>query len=120
MSYPAVNSRMYHSLQLYDGLEIVFDLHSIVIKELDTIMDLIPNMLLINTTEKYIKLTGYKINDSIFMVNKHGDTINVSYICSNDTIMKGVEYLYQIYKNIIIKCEDKQDNKWNPKPYNPE
>jgi len=120
MSFPAVNSHTYHSLNLYDGLEIVFDLHSIVIGKLDKIINLIPNMLIINTIEKYITMTGYKINDSTFMVNKNGDTINVSYMCSNDDIMKGVEYLYQIYKNIIIKYEDTQDNNWNPKPYRPE
>lgn len=125
--YPAVNLNQLYSLHLYDGLEIIFEdlnmLDSNVLKEVNNldIIQIVPNII-INMNKKLITIIGYKINDSTYMVNRdgRGDVVTFVYQCSNEDIITGIGYLYQMYKNLVIKNEDKFDNKWNPKPYKPD
>jgi hypothetical protein len=123
MVFPAVNLHTFHSLNLYDGLDIIFDL---TLLDVDTlkwtedfcVITLIPNMFTINAS--CISIQGYKLSDSTFMVNSNGDLITIPYSCSTNTIKTGIEYLQQMYKNMTTKCEEHIDTKWNPKPYKPE
>lgn len=124
--YPAVNLNQLYSLQLYDGLEIIFeDLKMLDYEELKEtnkqIIIIVPTVV-INMNKKLITITGHKINDSTYMVNRdgRGDIITFVYQCSNEDILTGIGYLYQIYKNLLIKSEDIFDNKWNPKQYKPD
>lgn len=124
MVFPAVNLHTFHSLNLYDGLDIIFDLklldYDTLQKKDVCVIHLIPDIFTIHTNEKLITIKGYILNDSTFMVNNNGDIINIPYSCSNDTIKTGIEYVYQMFKNINIKCEETIHTKWNPKPYRPE
>ena len=123
MVFPAVKLHQFHSLQLYDGLDIMFDLKivdnnalkSVFEKKLD-IIHLIPDMFIINTIEKCITIRGYKISDSTFIVNSNGTNININYMCCD--VITGIEYLYQICKNHNTVIEYKID-RWDPKPYRP-
>ena len=123
--YPAVNLNQLYSLHLYDGLEIIFEdlkmLNCEVLKETNKQIIIIVPTVVINMNKKVITITGHKINDSTYMVNRdgRGDVVTFVYQCSNEDIITGIGYLYQMYKNLVIKNEDKFDNKWNPKPYKP-
>ena len=127
MAFPGVKLHQLYSLHLYDGLDVIFeDLKMVDYNALQNVknkphIQIVPNILSINTDEKCITIVGHTLNDSTFIVNREGrgDIITISYKCSNEDIIMGIEYLYQIYKNLIIKSEDKFDNKWNPKPYRP-
>lgn len=129
MTFPGVKLHQFYSLNLYDGLDIIFedltmleyDVLKNITKELRDI-HLIPNILSINTDDKYITIIGHNINSSTYMVNCEGkgDIFTLQYQCSNEDILTGIEYLHQIYKNMVIKSENKFDNKWNPKQYKPD
>lgn len=125
--YPAIKLNQLYSLHLYDGLDIIFEdlkmLDSNVLKEVNNldIIQIVPNII-INMNKKLITIIGYKINDSTYMVNRdgRGDVVTFVYQCSNEDILTGIGYLYQIYKNLLIKSEDIFDNKWNPRQYKPD
>ena len=51
--------------------------------------------------EKRILIRGYKLSDSTFLINNNGSIKNLRYMCCNEVIKMGVEYLYQIRKNTI-------------------
>lgn len=118
--YPFIKVHNLHSLNLYEGLDIIFEditmLDFKVLKEVtetNKLVDihLVPGILIINTIEEYISIVGYKLNESTYIVNCNGkgSLINISYKCSEKDIIKGIGYLYEIYKN-----------RWNPKPYKPD
>ena len=122
MVFPAVNLHTFHSLNFYDGLDIIFDLKLLVdtLQKKDVcVIHLIPDIFTIDTNDKLITIKGYRLNDSTIMVNNNGDIINIPYSCSNDTIYTGIEYVYQMYKNMNMKYEN-INTTWNPKPYRPE
>lgn len=112
MSYPAIKLHQLYSLNLYDGLDIIFedlsmlDVESLkgftTAKKIDNI-DLVKNIVSINTNDKIIKIIGNKINDSTYMVNKNGegDIIILRYKCEETNILIAIEYLYHMYKNLV-------------------
>lgn len=121
MVLPSVTLYELYSLQLYETLNIVFDLTVLDIEQInETIIDMIPTIFSINTIEKKITIKGYPLNDSTFIVNSYGNTIYIPYTCSNEDIITGIQYVYQIYKNKVTKCENNVNTEWNPKPYCPE
>jgi len=85
--YPAVKPCNLYSLQFYDGLDIILDLQ-------------FNNSFTID--EKYIKMIGYKLSDSTYIVNENGYNITIEYTCPKEVINTGIEYLQQIYKNTLI------------------
>ncbi len=108
--YPRVNLHQLYSLNIYDGLDIIFeDLNMINLADLGTIVhtraydsiDIIPKVLSINTVEKTIRIIGNKINESTFIVNKkgQGDIFILSYTCAKETVITAIDYLYHIYKS---------------------
>lgn len=116
MGFPEVKLHRLHSLHLYDGLYIIFDLKLLDVNK----NECISNMFRIDTIEKSISICGYKLSDSTFIINSNGNIINIPYTCSNDDITTGIEYLHQIYKNIVKSEDNIKMNIWNPKPYKPD
>jgi hypothetical protein len=112
MSYPAIRLHQLYSLNLYDGLDIIFeelsmlDVESlkgvITTKRIDSI-DIVKNVVSINTNDKIIKIIGNKINESTYIVNKsgQGDIIILRYKCEDRNILTAIEYLYHMYKNLV-------------------
>lgn len=91
--YPAVKPCSLYSLHLYHELDILLDLKILNIEN-DTV---IPELFTLD--EKYIKMVGYKLSDSTYIVNENGYNITIEYTCSKEVIKTGMEYLQQIYKN---------------------
>ena len=127
--YPAINLHHLYSLHLYDELDIIFeDMKMLDNKVLNKVAEtkelgdihLVPDILSINTIEKFISIVGYKINNNTYILNHNGVNVKVHYTCSEKDILTAIEYLYQMYRNIIIKNDDVIDYKWDPKPYKPE
>ena len=109
MVYPAVKLNQFYSLNLYDGLDIIFEDLDMI--DLDVIKEavknkysgnivLVNNVLSINTKEKSITIIGYKINNSTYIVNNKGsgDITLIKYKCNDDVIFTGLEYLYHMCK----------------------
>jgi hypothetical protein len=114
MSYkgPAIKVVQFYALTFYDSLTIAFEsLEAISLDDLGTVVktksydnvDLIPNIVTINTIEQTITLVGSKINDTTYIIQKNGlgDKFVLSYDFSRDTVITGIEYLYHMYKNLI-------------------
>jgi hypothetical protein len=112
MIFPAIKLHQLYSLNLYDGLDIIFEdlsmLNSESLKEVLTTkkysnINLVNNALSINTNKKTITIVGHKINNSTFIVNREGrgDITICNYNCSDETIISGIEYLYHMYKNLV-------------------
>ena len=98
--YPAVKPCNLYSLHLYDGLDIIFDLQLHNIFTID---------------EKYIKIVGYKLSGSTYIVNENGYNINIEYTCLKEVITTGMEYLQQIYKNTLkVQSSDSSPVQYKP------
>ena len=102
--YPAVKPCNLYSLHLYHELDILFDIQFQNIFTFD---------------EKYIRMVGYKLSDSTYIVNENGYNITIEYTCPKEVINTGMEYVQQIYKN-ISKVSDSRPVQWNPVQYKPE
>jgi hypothetical protein len=112
MVYPAIKLHQLYSLNLYDGLDIIFeDLSMLNIKTLEDVMktkqigniNFVDRILSINTREKTIQIVGNKINESTYIINKQGrgDIILLNYKCSDEKVFTAIEYLYHMYKNLV-------------------
>jgi hypothetical protein len=114
MEGPRINLKQFYSLYLYEKLDIIFEsLDMINIDNIRNIKDVIKtnnldklivvkDIFKINFGDKQIILIGNKINSNQYIINKdgRGDIFSIKYTCSDDIILKGIEYLYNIYKNI--------------------
>lgn len=112
MVWPAIKLHQLYSLNLYDGLDIILEdldmlnidlLKKIVItKELGYI-EIIKNLLIIDTEDKTVKVIGNKVNKFTYLVNRegNGDVNIINYECSNSDILTAVEYLYHMYNNLV-------------------
>ena len=104
--YPAVKPCNLYSLHLYHELDILFDIQFQNIFTFD---------------EKYIRMVGYKLSDSTYIVNENGYNITIEYTCPKEVINTGMEYLQQIYKNTIpVQSSYSSPVQWNPVQYKPE
>lgn len=114
MSYkgPAIKVIQFYAMTFYDTLNIAFEsLEMVSLQDLDTVIktksydkvDLIPNIITINTLEKTITLIGSRLNDTTYIIQKNGlgDRFVIPYDFSHDTIVTGLEYFYHMYKNLI-------------------
>ena len=121
--YPAVKLNQLYSLNLYDGLNIIFEnlkmldfkvLKDIKEKKKLDIIEIVPTVV-INMKKQHITIFGYKINNSTYIVNcdGRGDIFTLRYQCSNEDIITAIEYLYQMYKNMFIKSENNNNNNNN-------
>ena len=65
-------------------------------------IQIVDRSLTINTNTHSMTITGHKINESTFIVKRDGtgDIFIMDYKCSNDNILRGIEYLYHMYKSI--------------------
>jgi hypothetical protein len=108
--FPRINLHQLYSLNIYDGLDILFEnLDMINLDELEKIIhtqsydyiEIIPNVLSINTVLKTITLVGNKVNDTLYILSKkgEGDIYKIEYNYPKEMIITAVDYLYHIYKN---------------------
>ena len=125
MSYPAVKLHHLYSLNLYEGLDIIFeDLemldYNVLKKTVETKIlgdiHLIPNILIIN--EQNITVVGHKINDSTYVVSHTGGDVRTFSYTGKD-MLTAIQYLYQMYNNRTNK-EETYDDTWNPRAYRPD
>ena len=111
MVFPAVKLHQLYSVNFYDELDIIFeDLDMINMDRLKEVamtkqmghIQIVDRSLTINTNTHSMTITGHKINESTFIVKRDGtgDIFIMDYKCSNDNILRGIEYLYHMYKSI--------------------
>ena len=111
MVFPAVRLHQLYSLNLYDGLDIIFeDLDMIDINKLKEIIDtkqlgyiqIVDKRLILNTNTESITIVGHKINESTYIVKRDGpgDIFILSYKCSDKNILTGIEYLYHMHQSV--------------------
>jgi len=111
MAFPAIRLHQLYSIDFYEQIRILFENLKMVnatalekiIKEKPNNIVVVPNLFQIDLMHNVIILVGHKINDTTYMINHAGggDTIRISYTCSNETIWKGIEYLYHMHTNLV-------------------
>jgi hypothetical protein len=113
MVFPAVKLHQLYSLNLYNGLDVLFEeltlldlpeLEKIAMtKELGACIPLVNQRFEINTHDKIVRIMGHKINNTTYIVNRQGNGIEFvfKYTCSDADILTGIEYLYHMYKNLV-------------------
>jgi hypothetical protein len=112
MVFPAIKLNKLYSLNLYEEIDIIFeDLSILDIDSLKEVVSrkkfgnisIVKNSVSINTDTKIIKIIGYKINNSSYIVNREGNgDINVAmYKCSDENILTAIEYLYHMYRVLV-------------------
>ena len=104
---PAVKMHQMYSLNLYNGLDIIFENLEMVDKDnlaevintknYDRI-EIVDKSFVINTINRTMTIVGNKINDTTYLINKagNGDIIMINYNCEKQNIISGIEYLYHI------------------------
>ena len=111
MVYPRIHCQQFYSFSPDEHLTIMFeDLDMISLEHLATIVrtksyanfTLIPELLTFDTINKTINLRGNRINNTTYIVQRNGggDLFTISYTCSNEDIITGIEYLYHMYKSL--------------------
>ena len=111
MVFPAVKLHQLYSLNLYDGLDVIFeDLEMVDMNNLAEVIntknydkiDIVPGLFMINTVNKSMMIVGHKINDKTYMINnaRGGDIMLLNYKCDNQNIITGIEYLYHMNKTL--------------------
>jgi len=111
MVYPVIRLNQLYSLNLFQGLDIIFeDLSLIDIKALETaiktknydVVTIVPRALTINTKKKSISVFGQRISNKTYIINHErlGDINLISYDCPEKNIIQGLEYLYHMIKNL--------------------
>jgi hypothetical protein len=112
MVYPAIKLHQLYSLNLYEGLDIIFEnLDMLNITALEEIVktkslgsiQIVKSSLTINTITKTITVIGNKINESTYIINRQskGDVTIMPFKCSDEVILTAIEYLYHMYKNLV-------------------
>jgi hypothetical protein len=111
MVFPAIKLHQLYSLSLYDELNIIFeDLDMINMDNLKKIVttkqlgyiQIVDRSLTMNTNTNSMTIVGNKINDSTYIVKRDGsgDIFILTYKCTDETILTGLEYLYHMHKSI--------------------
>lgn len=113
MVFPAIKLHLLYSLNIYDGLDIIFEgldmldiniLHDAITKKhIDSHIIIVNNSLRINVKEKSVFIVGYKINNGTYIINKDrtGDIFIIKYECEDKNILTSIDYLYHMYKNLV-------------------
>jgi hypothetical protein len=111
MVCPAVRLHQLYSLNLYNGLDIIFENLEMVDKDnlaevintknYDRI-EIVDKLFVINTINRTMTIVGNKINDTTYIINKagNGDIMILNYNCEKEHIISGIEYLYHICTRI--------------------
>ena len=99
--------RQYNLSSLCLDIEILFEDLSMLNSNVLTnkqIIQIVPNILIINTIEKCITIVGHKINNSTYMVNREGrgDTFRLSYKHSDEYILNAIQKLYKAYTDYVL------------------
>ena len=99
--------RQYNLSSLCLDIEILFEdlsmINNVLTKKLG-IIQIVPNIVTINTFEKYITIVGYKMNNSKYIVNceGRGDTFRISYTHSDEYILNAIQKLYKAYTDYVL------------------
>jgi hypothetical protein len=112
MYYPAIKLHQLYSLNVCEDVDVIFEeLEMVDINNLSEVIntkkydkiDIVPTIFSINTVEKTMTITGHKINDRTYIINKtgKGDIMFVNYNCEKETVVKGIDYLYHMTNNLI-------------------
>jgi len=113
MVFPAIRLHQLYSLNLNDGLEIIFeDLSMIDMNALKSAIDnkmfdkleLVPRTLSFNMSDKTLTVFGHRIRKGKYMVNmeRNGDIHMITYDVSNENIIRGLEYLYHMILTLKV------------------
>ncbi len=113
MVFPAIKLHHLYSINIYEGLDIILeDLNMLDVNALKSFIytknykeiDMIANNLFISIENKTINFTGYKINDTTYMItrDKGGMETSISYECPDKNIITTAEYLYHMYHNLVM------------------
>jgi len=104
--------RQYNLSSLCLDIEILFENLSMINNVLNNviktkklgIVQIVPNIVTINTFEKCITIVGYKMNNSKYIVNceGRGDTFRISYTHSDEYILNAIQKLYEAYTNYLL------------------
>jgi hypothetical protein len=111
MVFPAIRMHQLYSLNLYDGLDIIFeDLNVLNMEALEKVVrtkqlgniSIVDKILNINTDSKTITICGHQINSSTYIITQYrsSDITLIQYKCSDSNILTAIEYLYHMYKNL--------------------
>ncbi len=111
MVWPSFRIHKYYSLNLYDGLDIIFeDLSMLDVDSLERAVrthdlshvSVVKDLFTINTVDKTLTITGYQLNDSTYVVPKQrrGDLMFIGHDSNKADILTGIEYVYHMYKNL--------------------
>ena len=112
MVFPAVKLHQLYSLNLYDGMDIIFEnlemvninnLEEVIKTENYDIIKVVNRIFTINTRDRTITISGHKINNKTYIINMagKGDLMLLHYSCKNEDIITGIKYLYYMYKSHI-------------------
>ena len=99
--------RQYNLSSLCLDIEILFEDLSMLNSNVLTnkqIIQIVPNILIINMVDKCITIVGHKINNSKYMVNREGrgDTFRLSYKHSDEYILNAIQKLYKAYTDYVL------------------
>lgn len=105
--------RKYNVSSLCLGVEVLFEnlsmLDNKVLKNVITtkrlgIIQIVPNIITINTNDKSIKIVGYKLNNSKYIVNieGRGDIFTLSYAHSDEYVLNAIQKLYEEYTDYVL------------------
>lgn len=110
MAFPAVKVHHLYSLNLYDGMDIIFEnlgmvdmnnLEEAIKTENYDMIKVVNRIFTINTSDKSITIYGHKINSKTYIINMagKGDLMLLHYSCKNEDIITGIKHLYYICKS---------------------
>ncbi len=112
MYYPAINLHHLYSLNVCEGIDVIFEslemvnmnnlAEAIKSNNFDNVV-VVPKILSINTKERTMTIMGHKINDKTYIINKagNGDIYFLNYNCEKQIVVTGIEYLYHMHKNLV-------------------
>lgn len=112
MVFPAIKLHQLYSLNIYDGLDIIFE--DLTMLDIDILKDavkkcvasninIVTDSLSINILDKTIHIVGYKINEGTYIINKDktGNKFIIKYNCDETNIATSINYLYHMYNNFV-------------------
>ena len=112
MAFPAVKLHQLYSLNLYDGMDIIFEnlgmvninnLEEVIKTENYNTIKVVDRIFTINTSDKTITIYGHKINSKTYIINMagRGDLMLLHYSCKNEDIKTGIKHLYHMYMSLV-------------------
>lgn len=109
--YPSVQQHHFYSIEFSDSIQILFEdfylvdgislQQAIQTKKYENVC-LVKDKLYVNMVNQVISLVGIKLNDTTYLIprsDQMGTTYHLSYDCSNQMMIDGIQLLYHMYGN---------------------